>query len=187
MGPDNNTTWKPWLHPTHQTIDGKRICDNQYSSSIPLTKSEYQAACSRQEQKDGEAVAAGFSRASPVFHTCGECHLKKGDDVVFPDEYLPKIPGNVTESYIGCECHRLFTEYGGIYRGKVLSYDDDTKWWKVEYSCDKAAEEYDVDDMENFVIRYVEGKSPPDGGAAQWIKHYQTFNAAAELEPSKRS
>ena len=97
MGPDNNTTWKPWLHPTHQTIDGKRICDNQYSSSIPLTKSEYQAACSRQEQKDGEAVAAGFSRASPVFHTCGECHLKKGDDVVFPDEYLPKIPGNVTD------------------------------------------------------------------------------------------
>ena len=63
-------------------------------------------------------------------------------------------------SYIGCECHRLFTGYGGIYRGSVLSYTDGAKWLKVEYSCDKTVEDYDVDDMENFVIRCVEGKSP---------------------------
>ena len=53
-------TWRPWLHPCHQEIDGKRICGNQ-GCSTPLTKSEYQAVCTRQEQKDGAAVAAGYT------------------------------------------------------------------------------------------------------------------------------
>ena len=93
---NKDSTWRPWLHASHQEIGGKRICDNQ-GCSIPLNKSEYQAVCSRQEQKDGVAVAAGYTRASPCFHTCSICHLKKGDDVVFPDGYLPKVPGNVTD------------------------------------------------------------------------------------------
>jgi hypothetical protein len=40
------------------------------------------------------------------------------------------------ESWIGQESHRLFEEYGGVYRGTVTSYDDETKYWRVMYSMD---------------------------------------------------
>ena len=82
------------------------------------------------------------------------------------------------ESFISCDVHRLFTSNGGVYRGSVLSYDDDTKFWKVKYDCDETVEEYDVDDMVDYAIRCIEGKSPADGGAAQWIKHCQGANDA---------
>ena len=82
------------------------------------------------------------------------------------------------ESFISCDVHRLFTSNGGVYRGSVLSYDDDTKFWKVKYDCDETVEEYDVDDMADYAIRCIEGKSPADGGAAQWIKHCQGANDA---------
>ena len=58
------------------------------------------------------------------------------------------------ESWIGCDAHRLFEQYGGVYRGTVMSYDDETKYWKVKYETDKELEEYDADDMEAYV--------PPD-------------------------
>jgi hypothetical protein len=55
-------------------------------------------------------------------------------------------------SFIGAEVHRLFEEYGGVYGGWVLSYDDDTKYWKVKYDCDDVTEDYDKDDMESYLI-----------------------------------
>eukprot|EP01044_Picomonas_judraskeda_P008544 COSAG03_NODE_983_length_5114_cov_18.281555_3_plen_119_part_00 len=61
------------------------------------------------------------------------------------------------------EVHRLFEKYGGVYRGWVLSYDDETKWWKVQYECDATAEEYDKDDMESYLIRRIDGEAPADG------------------------
>lgn len=81
-------------------------------------------------------------------------------------------------SFIGCEVHRLFETHGGIYRGRVLEYDVDAKYWQVRYDCDERAEEYDTDDMIDYAIRYMDGRAPADGGAAQWIKHCQQEGAA---------
>ena len=87
------------------------------------------------------------------------------------------------DSYIGCEAHRLFKEYGGIYRGEVLSYDNESKYWKVKYECDNSVDEYDTDDMESYIIRCIDGKSPADGGKAQWIAHNRAKEGLAAPAP----
>ena len=89
------------------------------------------------------------------------------------------------ESWIGQESHRLFEEYGGVYRGTVTSYDDETKYWRVKYSTDNESEEYDVEDMTSYVIKLIHGRAPPDGGAAQWIKHCKAtqLSAAGDASP----
>eukprot|EP01046_Picozoa_sp_COSAG06_P044703 COSAG06_NODE_6068_length_3127_cov_4.686592_3_plen_69_part_00 len=58
--------------------------------------------------------------------------------------------------------------------------DDETKYWKVKYETDKELEEYDADDMEAYVIRRINGESPPDGGKAQWVKHCRGSQAAGD-------
>eukprot|EP01045_Picozoa_sp_COSAG04_P055589 COSAG04_NODE_25479_length_307_cov_0.509615_1_plen_77_part_10 len=61
-----------------------------------------------------------------------------------------------------------------------MSYDDETKYWKVKYETNKESEEHDADDMEAHVIRRVNGASPPDGGKAQWVKHCRGSQAAGD-------
>ena len=58
-----------------------------------------------------------------------------------------------------------------MYRGVVTDYDHDSKTWSVKFECDREVDNYDKDDMEEYAIKFSDGKSPPDGGKAQWVKY----------------
>jgi hypothetical protein len=54
----------------------------------------------------------------------------------------------------------------GICRATVTKYNKQDKLWTVVYDADSVAEEFDHEDMLQYVIDKSAGTAPPDGGAA---------------------
>ena len=63
------------------------------------------------------------------------------------------------------------------------SYDDESKLWTVKFECDREVDRYDRDDMEEYVIKCSDGKSPPDGGKAQWIEYQKKLSGQGDVVP----
>ena len=79
---------------------------------------------------------------------------------------------------IGRQAHKYIKEWRGVARGMITSYDPDEKYWSVLYDADDGVEEYDANDMQNWVIDNIDGKSAEDGGASIRIAAHS--RAAAE-------
>ena len=79
--------------------------------------------------------------------------------------FMQMILKNRPRDYIGRMFKKRFND-GVIYDGRVLSYNKQTKWWRVQYS-DGQIEEFDEEDMKNHVInKQTEGieETPPQSG-----------------------
>jgi hypothetical protein len=70
------------------------------------------------------------------------------------------------EWFIGRHAHKFFQEWQGICRATVTKYNKQDKLWTVVYDADGVAEEFDHEDMLQYVIDRSTGTAPPDGGAA---------------------
>ena len=75
--------------------------------------------------------------------------------------------------FIGWPVHKRFEEWKGVCRGYVKSYDNDEKYWKVLWEPDQKYTEFDVDDMYNYAIDLIDGKSEADGGHALMLRARQ--------------
>ena len=58
---------------------------------------------------------------------------------------------NNPEWLIGRHAHKLFSEWGGVCRARVTSYDPERKLWSVQYEADGVTEEFDYNDMVKYV------------------------------------
>ena len=58
-------------------------------------------------------------------------------------------------------------------RGYVKSYDNEEKYWKVLWEPDQKYTEFDADDMYNYAIDLIDGKSEADGGHALMLRARQ--------------
>ena len=62
---------------------------------------------------------------------------------------------NNPEWLIGRHAHKLFSEWGGVCRARVTSYDPERKLWSVQYEADGVTEEFDYNDMVKYVVDKV--------------------------------
>ena len=53
----------------------------------------------------------------------------------------------------------------------------------MKFECDREVDRYDRDDMEEYVIKHSDGKSPPDGGKAQWIEYQKKLSGQGDVVP----
>ena len=87
-------------------------------------------------------------------------HAKEERDLLY--DALTRNP----QWLVGRHAHKFFPEWNGICLAHVISYDAKNKLWLVKYEADNETEEFDHNDMVNYVIDRVCGTAPPDGGAA---------------------
>ena len=52
---------------------------------------------------------------------------------------------------VGRHAHKFFPEWNGICLAHVISYDAKNKLWLVKYEADNETEEFDHNDMVNYV------------------------------------
>ena len=75
--------------------------------------------------------------------------------------------------FIGWPVHQYFSEWNGVCRGRIKSYDEENKYWKVLWEPDQKYTEYDEEDMYNYAIDLVDGKAEADGGHALMLRARQ--------------
>ena len=76
------------------------------------------------------------------------------------------------EWLVGAEVHKRFEEWDGVARGTITAYDTDyPKAWTVTYEADGVSEEFNAQDVQNYVIKRIDGESPPDGGQSLMEKY----------------
>ena len=72
--------------------------------------------------------------------------------------------------FIGWPVHQHFSEWNGVCRGRIKSYDEENKYWKVLWEPDQKYTEYDAEDMYNYAIDLIDGKAEADGGHALMLR-----------------
>ena len=71
----------------------------------------------------------------------------------------------------GAIIHKLYPDVGIVFRGRVLQFNAHRQYWRVKYDVDDTESDFDVNDMEQYAIRYKDGKSNPDGGRSAFARY----------------
>ena len=113
-------------------------------------------------KKDGylQPTDGWIDRVSPQQATVDDNHRRFARQI----DLLETDP----ESFINCEIHRNWPDYGGVLRGKVIDYDADDNLWGVTYEVDDVQCDFDHTEMERYAIKRVDGESPADGGRSAY-------------------
>jgi hypothetical protein len=76
----------------------------------------------------------------------------------------------------GAIIHKLYSDIGIVFRGRVLQFDPSRRYWRIRYDVDNTESDFDFNDMENYAIKFVDGKSEPDGGRQAYANHKISLN-----------
>ena len=126
--------------------------------------------CGRILHSDGSSMVptGGFVHIIPE-------ELVTPKDLLRQRQILGACVKQFPEYLIGHEAHRYFKEWDVVCKGRVVGYDRDANYWQIKYIADDEMEDYDEQQMLDFVVNRVDGAGPPDGGTAARLR------AAAKL------
>eukprot|EP01047_Picozoa_sp_COSAG01_P104022 COSAG01_NODE_33408_length_564_cov_3.404301_1_plen_102_part_00 len=63
--------------------------------------------------------------------------------------------GCYTNMFDGATIHKLYRDVGIVFRGRVLQFDPNKRYWRIRYDADSTESDFDYNDMENYAIKYI--------------------------------